>query len=516
MLLKKRPTILTILMALLLMLGVATVEAQGETPAEVNWLAQYWNNVNLSGEVAVTRTETELNHDWGQGSPDPAVNADRFSARWTTSVNLLEEGTYRFTTVSDDGVRVWVGGEQLIDNWTVHAEEIDVATVLLDSGAYDVVVEYFENTGVANITFTWERLDAAADCGDTYVVESGDWLSRIARRCGVTVEALLAANPQITDPNAINAGQVLTIPGPDVTATTRFNLNFRPQPTTDSTPIDVIPAGVTVPVTGRNEAGDWLLVNYQDQRGWIAAWLTGVDGSLADVPVVPATDPIPVPPRDEEAILILEPGPGSRVTSPVRVAGIADPTQHQELIVRLLLADGTELAQAIARIDADLGQRGPYEVEVPFTVTGERQAFIQVLNRSARDGGITGLNSVGITIADSGPVEIVTVEPHPADITIYEPAPRATVSGGVATVSGFGLASFEQTLVVEIQDERGNVVGSEPVIVQGPGLGEPGPFTVDVPYSVTSAGPGRSAVRDVSPAFGGDAYVTTVEINLEP
>jgi len=361
------------------------------------------------------------------------------------------------------------------------------------------------------------QMDAPAqDCGDTYLVEPGDWLSRIAPRCGVTVEALLAANPQITNPDTINPGQVLTIPGPDVTATMHFNLNFRPSPTVDSTPIDVIPSGTTVPVAGRNEEGNWLFVNYQDQRGWIAGWLTNVQGGLANVPVVPATDPIVMPERDAEAILILEPGPGSRVTSPVRVAGISDPAQHQEITVRVLLEDGTVLAQSLARIEADLGQRGPYEVDVPFTISGERQAFIQVLNRSARDGGITDLNSVGVTIADAGPVEIVTVEPHPADITIYEPAPRDTVSGGVVTVSGFGLASFEQTLVVEVQDEFGKVVGSEPVTVQGPGLGEPGLFNVDVPYSVTSAGPGRIAVRDASPAFNGDAYVTTVEITLAP
>jgi hypothetical protein len=83
-------------------------------------------------------------------------------------------------------------------------------------------------------------------------------------------------------------------------------------------------------------------------------------------------------------------------------------------------------------------------------------------------------------------------------------------------VEGFGLASFEQTLVVEVQDENGVVVGSEPVMVQAPDLGFPGPFSVDVPYTVSQSGAGRIAVRDISPAHGSDTHVSSVEILLEP
>src|SRR5690606_31540371 len=133
-------------------------------------------------------------------------------------------------------------------------------------------------------------------CGATYTVQPGDWLNQIAQQCGTTVEAILALNPQITNPNAINPGQVLQLPGAD--ATTHFNLNLRPVPTTDSQPMDVVPAGTTLPVLGQDESGDWLLVNYDSQQGWIAGWLTNVEGSLTDVPVVPATDS---PTPDEEA-----------------------------------------------------------------------------------------------------------------------------------------------------------------------------------------------------------------------
>jgi hypothetical protein len=80
--------------------------------------------------------------------------------------------------------------------------------------------------------------------------------------------------------------------------------------------------------------------------------------------------------------------------------------------VRLLLDDGTVLAEEPAQIDAGLGRRGPYQVAVPFTISGERQAFIQVFISSPRDGRTVQLNSVGLIIADSGPEEIVRVDPH--------------------------------------------------------------------------------------------------------
>ena len=217
----------------------------------------------------------------------------------------------------------------------------------------------------------------------------------------------------------------------------------------------------------------------------------------------------------EESILILEPGNGSRVISPVRVAGIADPTFEQALVVRLVLDDGSELAMAPAQIDAELGQRGPFAAEVPFSIIGERQAFIQVYASSARDGGTTHLASVGITIADAGDENVVPATSHPERIAIFEPQNADTISGGGVHVEGFALASFEQTLVVEVLDADGNAIATEPIIVEAPDLGRPGPFSVDIPYTVAESGPGRIVVRDPSPAFGGDSHLASVDVTLE-
>jgi len=237
----------------------------------------------------------------------------------------------------------------------------------------------------------------------------------------------------------------------------------------------------------------------------------------ATIPLLTSSPTSPSEPTEpEEAILILEPGPGSRLTSPVHVAGIADPTFEQTLIVRIVLDDGSELTILPLTIAADIGQRGPFAGDIHFSVDGERHALIQVYDQSARDGGIVHLASVGVILLLEGPEEIVSVDPHPEAIVIDQPEFGATVSGGIAHVEGFGLASFEGTLIIEVHDAEGNIVGLQPIIVKAPDWGFPGPFSADVPYEVAAEGPGRIVVIDPLPVFDGLGHISSVEITLAP
>jgi hypothetical protein len=217
----------------------------------------------------------------------------------------------------------------------------------------------------------------------------------------------------------------------------------------------------------------------------------------------------------EEAILILEPGPGSRVVSPVHVAGVANPTFEQTLLVRIVLDDGTALTQTPTIIQADVGVRGPFAVDVPFTVQDEVGGLIQVLVVSPRDGGIVHLASVGVRLAAQGTAQIKPVEPHPERIDIQQPLLGEEISGGIVHVEGMAIASFEGTLVVKIFDMEGNQIGMQPLIVNAPEMGMPGPFSADVAYTITLEGPGRISVIDPLPAFDGIGHISSVEVILK-
>ncbi len=150
--------------------------------------------------LAFSRVDGAVDFDWGTGSPDPSMGPDAFSVRWTGFVMPRYSETYTFTTTSDDGVRLWVGGNLLIDNWTDHAATEDSGAVALEAGRpYEIVLEYYENGGDALIKLYWsspsgprEIIPAERLMPPEHTDGGGDDGDR--RRCGLTgVEFLLGA-----------------------------------------------------------------------------------------------------------------------------------------------------------------------------------------------------------------------------------------------------------------------------------------------------------------------------------
>lgn len=121
------------------------------------WTALYYNNKDLSGTPADTRVDSKVHFDWGAGSPSGAINSDGFSALWT-SVNHFDAGTYVFTATSDDGVRVYVDGKLVIDDWNIHPATTDKSgEIALSAGNHTVQVRYFEDTGMASVYVRWAK-----------------------------------------------------------------------------------------------------------------------------------------------------------------------------------------------------------------------------------------------------------------------------------------------------------------------------------------------------------------------
>jgi Immunoglobulin-like domain of bacterial spore germination len=235
-------------------------------------------------------------------------------------------------------------------------------------------------------------------------------------------------------------------------------------------------------------------------------------------PSLPAAGPQPTGPvpGTAEAITIREPGPGSRLVNAILLRGMVTiPTFENGLTARVVWDDGTDaIPPTPITVVGDVGQTGTFEVRLSFTVSGERNAFIQVYAVSPRDGGVIHLTSSGVRLAEGGANQVVITPDEPERLSLLMPTTGATIGGGTAHVQGFGLAGFEQTLLIEVLDTSGAILGSQSVQVQAPDLGQPGPFQADVAYEAASAGAGRIVVRDVSPAFGGDTHLASVEVHL--
>jgi len=116
--------------------------------------AEYYEGNNFK---KLLRKHRDLKIDFeldGRG-PIRGVKWDNFSARWTGVLNVPADGDYEFITRSDDGVRLWIDGELLFENWNIHRPAIDKANRTLTAGPHSIKVEWFQARGPAMLKLYW-------------------------------------------------------------------------------------------------------------------------------------------------------------------------------------------------------------------------------------------------------------------------------------------------------------------------------------------------------------------------
>jgi beta-glucosidase len=122
---------------------------------------EYFDNEDLRGTPVLVRTDKHVHFDWGEGSFAPDQPVDHFSIRWTGYFVPHESGDYKFFTSADDGARLYVGDETVIDDWQRHSQTVDSGTQHLDAGQpYKIRLEYFEAVGSAIIGFGVTRAES--------------------------------------------------------------------------------------------------------------------------------------------------------------------------------------------------------------------------------------------------------------------------------------------------------------------------------------------------------------------
>ena len=132
-----------------------------------DWKGEYWANPDLAGPSDLVRNDVSLNFDWGTGAPATGMPADNFSARWTRTA-YFDAGTYRFNATVDDGVRVWVDGNLVIDEWRDGAARTVSGERALVRGTHSIRVEYYERADLARIHVWWERVEHYPDWKGEY------------------------------------------------------------------------------------------------------------------------------------------------------------------------------------------------------------------------------------------------------------------------------------------------------------------------------------------------------------
>lgn len=117
---------------------------------------EYFNNTKLEGAPVLTRVDKSVDFDWGQGSPAPEVHSDDFSIRWTGKLTPKESGSYRIGMTNDDGMRVWIDGKLILDDWREDAARTSSKEMKLEGGhSYDIKAEYYDSKVYATAKLLW-------------------------------------------------------------------------------------------------------------------------------------------------------------------------------------------------------------------------------------------------------------------------------------------------------------------------------------------------------------------------
>ena len=250
-------------------------------------LAQYFNdagNRTYFTALVLTRTDPAVNFDWASGAPASDVQADNFSVRWNGQVLAPVAGTYTFTTRSDDGVRLYLNGQLLIDHWTDHAVVQDSATATLAANQkYDIRMDFYEHGRLATARLSWAypgqtlqviptsrlypsapvnqppTVNAGAD--KTITLPSSASLNGVARDDGLPREHLTTTWRKISG-REDSAGGTVTFGNPNALATTarfgadgiyvlRLTASDGAVTVSDDVTVTVKPAPVATGLTGR-------------------------------------------------------------------------------------------------------------------------------------------------------------------------------------------------------------------------------------------------------------------------
>lgn len=138
-------------------LSVTTVAPGIGTGLRGDYRTLHYPTNAFSGTNKLSRIDPVVNFDWGTaGSPDPSISANYFTVRWNGQVQALGTDTYTISTVSDDGVRLWVNGQLLVNQWIDHAPWTNSANIVLTGTTkYDVTMEFFETASGAVAKLLW-------------------------------------------------------------------------------------------------------------------------------------------------------------------------------------------------------------------------------------------------------------------------------------------------------------------------------------------------------------------------
>jgi beta-glucosidase len=189
--------------------------------------ANYYTGTTPTGTPVLTQADSAVSFDWGGQSPGSGVPTTNWSASWSGTITPPTTGQYTFSLDSDDGSRLYIGGNLLIDDWRDQAGGAVTATVNLTAGqAVPIKVEYYQAGGDSHLHLGWQppgrvpdpaAVDAAkaADVAVVFVAKTSGEGSDVEDIALPGAQNDLVSSVAAANPNTIvvvQSGSAVTMP----------------------------------------------------------------------------------------------------------------------------------------------------------------------------------------------------------------------------------------------------------------------------------------------------------------
>jgi len=114
------------------------------------WRGDYYPTHTFEG-APILRRDADIDFSWGRKPPLERISADLFSMRWDTCMVLREATQVHFLLTSDDGSKLFLDGETVIDLWEAKGKAKLDKAVELEAGVHHLRLDYFERRGSAQV-----------------------------------------------------------------------------------------------------------------------------------------------------------------------------------------------------------------------------------------------------------------------------------------------------------------------------------------------------------------------------
>jgi beta-glucosidase len=164
--------------------------------------AEYFNNIALKGVATAKRIDKAIDFHWTLYAPDPTLQADFYSVRWTGKLIAPATGKFKVGLEGNDGFRLSINNELIIDNWKKQTYRTVVADYSFEKGkSYDIRIEFFEPNGNATIKLIWN------------IGVAGDWKKKINEAVAIAKQSDVAIVAVGINEGEFQDRAMLSLPG---------------------------------------------------------------------------------------------------------------------------------------------------------------------------------------------------------------------------------------------------------------------------------------------------------------